>query len=199
VFQLLEKEKEYKKYNWYFHIMILKRLKSYVQSLGTKQSIDKASVLNVVDVVGKMTELYEDNELEVKSKRFLSGLLDLVYELALVMEKAQLAHFPPLVRAYEVLLENCADEDLLRATISLQILIQADTHNTIPKSFTDKIWNKVLEGIKATNKDISQSYKDILTYLVIKSYPVAFEYPFKQTTQDLFLYQALSSSKIKSI
>ena len=193
VISLLDSEREYEEHNWYFHIMVLKRFKNYVRSAGGRIKVGggQARIEGVVKAVDQMISLYDDFPEERSSKMFVGALKELVCEIAVAMQKLHMCIVKPLIPAYEILLNCCKETDLLDVTVSLQVLLEIDKTYTAARYFTEEIWENIEEGVKSENRDIAQSYKDIITYLVISSQKVDIEYELGETTQDVFLRNAL--------
>lgn len=195
VIDLLQAEKDFNVYNWYFHTMILTRFVNYVKrakEIQKEQGRDR--VLGVVKSVKIMVECYELFEDERKSKLFVKKLGDLVCEIAESAKKLNLDVFEHLVRTYEILLDQSNGEDLLKVTVSLQVFIENDKTYKISQYFSKNIWENIGKGLENDDKDIVQSYKDIITYLAISSQPLFLTYNWDTTTQDKFLQNYLKNS-----
>ena len=187
VLKLLEKERNHSNCNWYFHIMILRRLTHYVKSLKNKQFVNNEKINGVVLALKNMIELYELSPKEKKNKGFLDSLAELVYEISLTKAKVCVKD---LIGAYEILLneKNCLNKVL----VSLQIFLEDEENYEFPQAFTKNMWNVIFDGVNDEDKDVAQGFKDVLTYVVIvfgNNYEKR-NYELKETEQDLFLYKS---------
>ena len=165
----------------------------YIQRIQN-MNINPANIEKIKGVVitlNKMIEIYKNYPEERNSTIFVTALADLIYEISLAIQKFDLCLFEELSSSFEILLDNCKGESLLKVTISLQILIESDKTYKISNYFTEDIWNKIFSGILDPNKDISQSHKDIITYLIISRQKIPFDYPLISTVQDVYISKSL--------
>ncbi|OMJ76365.1 hypothetical protein SteCoe_24262 [Stentor coeruleus] len=131
VLNLLKVEKDYKECNWYFHVIILKRFKRYLQSLRWKKDHRERDVNGVIEALKQMFVLYDEFEKEKKCPIFVGNLTETMYELALTVDQGGEYNLHDAMSIFELLVCETKDEDLLKILIALQIFIEKDKRNSL--------------------------------------------------------------------
>lgn len=187
VLNLLKAEKDYKEYNWYFHVIILKRFKRYLQSLRWRKYNRERDVNGVIEALKQMFVFYDEFEREKKCPIFIGNLTETVYELALTVDQGGEYNLHDVMSLFELLVCETKDEELLKILTALQIFIENDKSDSLAGKFTKNMWQVIYNGTQDQNLDIKQSCKDILTFFILSSQPLPQAYCQTQTPQDIIL------------
>ncbi|CAG9327681.1 unnamed protein product [Blepharisma stoltei] len=163
----LDKEKEYNIINWYFHIIILQRLKEQFRSELNKSKIEKGLTSGTINSIRKIIDFYELDKEQAESDELMSELSELLFLVSKsIIKTKEEVSFENLAEIFNFAIENYQAEILMKCLIALQIILQEHCEKFFPY-LSNKAMENIINSVNNDNQDLSQGCKDVITYILL--------------------------------
>lgn len=175
--RLVEIESRFRVYNWYYHILALERLNDGLHTELSRlyqhpNSEPKVNMATVLDTVGDLIKLYASSPEEKTSvllHKQLKNFLEIVSSFQRYISYD--LNLATLTEIFDLLLTHEKDSEIQETLITLQKFIEWGDYDQICLGLSDTSIDQILTSLTASDPNLSQAAKDVLTFISLNSNP----------------------------
>jgi hypothetical protein len=173
--RLVEIEGKFRVYNWYYHILALERLNDGLHTELSRlyqhpNSEPRVNMAQVLDTVGDLIKLYTaspEEKTSVLLHKQLINFLEIVSSFQSYINYD--LNLATLTEIFDLLLTHEKDAEVQETLITLQKFIEWDDYDQICLGLSDVSIDHILSSLTASDRNLSQAAKDVLTFISLSS------------------------------